>query len=60
MEEKPKSIQDLEKKYIKTYDITDYKDLLEKMCNKYKTAKKMDFDSSLSRDFHYIRISYRY
>lgn len=37
MQEKPELVRQLEQKYIKTYNITDYKDLLEKACEKYRT-----------------------
>ena len=36
MENKPVLVQELEKKYMKTYEITDFKDLLYKHTKKIK------------------------
>ena len=41
MDEKPELIKKLEKKYIKTYEISDFKDLLEKVEQRY--AKDIAF-----------------
>ena len=36
MEEKPELVKQLEKKYVKNYEVTDFKDLIEKTAEKYK------------------------
>ena len=57
MDDKPLLIQELEKKYIKTYEITDFKDLLEKACKKFskRTAFKVKNEKGIITDISYIQ-----
>ena len=57
MESKPALVKDLEKKYIKTYEITDFKDLLQKACQKYskRTAFKVKDENGTITEISYMQ-----